>query len=341
MTASSLSYSSVSSSLKPPPPLSLPLFPPDGVSGNAVPGFFPLSDSMPLLTRIRTLPPPDAAPPPLSLGVAIHPPLLPPMDSKSPVIHPNSPSPPDPRALDLHHGGFLSPVFAEFLRRQTNISLLVADSVTPQDELLVFCQRLESNLSPELKVSERNGAGKHGIVVGIRIIRSIFSSSENGVRDRMRLVFAKSSNKGCGINEFSSSTAMAKRLKRRKALADLRVEESLLLKERVHLKKELESLHATFKEQTTNNEKLKKMKLNMNFNTSLDHLRDMSKPVASNQQCQRADPTTESVPATLPIQTVPGNSSQSESNNRREINSMESGGFFLPDLNMIPAEDCL
>ncbi|XP_008445247.2 uncharacterized protein LOC103488333 [Cucumis melo] len=150
-----------------------------------------------------------------------------------------------------------------------------------------------------------------------------------------------SRSKGCGINEFSSSTAMAKRLKRRKALADLRVEESLLLKERVHLKKELESLHATFKEQTTNNEKLKKMKLNMNFNTSLDHLRDMSKPVASNQQCQRADPTTESVPATLPIQTVPGNSSQSESNNRQEINSMESGGFFLPDLNMIPAEDCL
>uniref|UniRef100_A0A9I9D0T4 Uncharacterized protein n=1 Tax=Cucumis melo TaxID=3656 RepID=A0A9I9D0T4_CUCME len=135
-------------------------------------------------------------------------------------------------------------------------------------------------------------------------------------------------------SEFSLSS-------RSKALADLRVEESLLLKERVHLKKELESLHATFKEQTTNNEKLKKMKLNMNFNTSLDHLRDMSKPVASNQQCQRADPTTESVPATLPIQTVPGNSSQSESNNRREINSMESGGFFLPDLNMIPAEDCL
>lgn len=82
--------------------------------------------------------------------------------------------------------------------------------------------------------------------------------------------------------------------------------------------------------------------LNMNFNTSSDHLRDMSKPVASNQQCQRADPTTESVPATLPMQTAPGNSSQSESNNRQEINSMESGGgFFLPDLNMIPAEDCL
>ncbi|XP_038886620.1 uncharacterized protein LOC120076783 isoform X1 [Benincasa hispida] len=150
-----------------------------------------------------------------------------------------------------------------------------------------------------------------------------------------------SRSKGCGTNEFSSSTAMAKRLKRRKALADLRVEESLLLKERVHLRKELESLHATFKEQTTNNEKLKKMKLNLNFNASSDHLRDESKPVAPNQQCQSVDPTTDNVPATSPIHTVPGNGTQSELHETREINSMESGGFFLPDLNMIPAEDCL
>lgn len=141
---------------------------------------------------------------------------------------------------------------------------------------------------------------------------------------------------GYGSNEFSCSTAMAKRFKRRKALADLRVEESVLLKERLHLKKELDSLHATFKEQTTNNQKLKKIKLNLNSDASSDRVRDESKPVASNQWCRDADPTPDNIlPATSPIQTVPG------LQETQETNSMESGGFFLPDLNMIPAEDCL
>ena len=101
MIASSLSCSFVSNSLKPHLRSNLlytPLFRPDGVSGNGVPGFFHLLfDTMPLRTRIRTPPPPDAAPPLLSLGVAKPPPPLPPMDSKSPAIHPNSPNPPDPR----------------------------------------------------------------------------------------------------------------------------------------------------------------------------------------------------------------------------------------------------
>ncbi|XP_023002482.1 uncharacterized protein LOC111496307 [Cucurbita maxima] len=136
-----------------------------------------------------------------------------------------------------------------------------------------------------------------------------------------------SRSKGCGSNEFSWRIAMAKRLKRKKALADLRVEESLLLKERVHLRKELEGLHATFKEHTTNNEKLKKMKLDLNFDS------------LSNTDW---DPTPETLPITSsPVQTVPGNSTRSESDRTREINPMESGGFFLPDLNMIPADDCL
>ncbi|XP_022131287.1 uncharacterized protein LOC111004554 [Momordica charantia] len=151
-----------------------------------------------------------------------------------------------------------------------------------------------------------------------------------------------SRSKGYGTtSEFSCSTAMAKRLKRRKALADLRVEESLLLKERVHLKKELASLHATFKEQTTNNEKLKKMKLNLNFNASSDSICDESKQATSNQPCQSMDPTPEKIPTTSPIQIVLGNSMQSGATKPHEINPVEEGGFFLPDLNMIPAEDCL
>lgn len=81
--------------------------------------------------------------------------------------------------------------------------------------------------------------------------------------------------------------------------------------------------------------------LNLNFNASSDRLRDESKPVAPRQQCQSVDPTTDNVPATSPIQTLPGTSTQSELHETQEINSMENGGFFLPDLNMIPAEDCL
>lgn len=64
------------------------------------------------------------------------------------------------------------------------------------------------------------------------------------------------------------------------------------------------------------------------------------KPVVSNQPCQSADSTPDNVPTSSRMQIIPGNNTQSESHNIQEVSSMEGGGFFLPDLNMIPAEDC-
>lgn len=81
--------------------------------------------------------------------------------------------------------------------------------------------------------------------------------------------------------------------------------------------------------------------LNLNFNASSDSICDESKQATSNQPCQSMDPTPEKIPTTSPIQIVLGNSMQSGATKPHEINPVEEGGFFLPDLNMIPAEDCL
>ncbi|KAK4798710.1 hypothetical protein SAY86_031036 [Trapa natans] len=64
------------------------------------------------------------------------------------------------------------------------------------------------------------------------------------------------------VNDSTSSPN--KKLKRKKTLAELKDEESLLLRERIHLNKELAVLNATFVDQRVRNENLKRMKLNFN-----------------------------------------------------------------------------
>ncbi|CAN0877502.1 hypothetical protein LINGRAHAP2_LOCUS11922, partial [Linum grandiflorum] len=59
----------------------------------------------------------------------------------------------------------------------------------------------------------------------------------------------------------STGTTSTKRSRRKKTLAELREEECFLWKERMHLKKEIQTLHATFEDERTINQRLKRIKV--------------------------------------------------------------------------------
>ncbi|KAK6912273.1 hypothetical protein RJ641_024366 [Dillenia turbinata] len=63
----------------------------------------------------------------------------------------------------------------------------------------------------------------------------------------------------------TSGTAPTKRSRKKKTLAELKEEESVLLKERIYLKKELATLHATITKERANNERLKRRKLDLHL----------------------------------------------------------------------------
>ncbi|CAL1374980.1 unnamed protein product [Linum trigynum] len=129
----------------------------------------------------------------------------------------------------------------------------------------------------------------------------------------------------------STGTTTAKRTRRKKTLAELREEEYFLWKQRTHLKKEIESLHATFKDERTINEKLKRIKIDLDSNYSVP-----SNDIASFEEGEKI---TEEQPTTQPS----SNKvllHQSESCSRTDETSCSGdASFLLPDLNMMPSEE--
>ncbi|KAL0891400.1 hypothetical protein Bca101_015383 [Brassica carinata] len=117
-------------------------------------------------------------------------------------------------------------------------------------------------------------------------------------------------------NEITS--CFSKRLKNKKSSSELKHEENLKLKERLHLEKmryllqKIASLRATFDEQNVRNQRLKRIKLDLNSGrvkneTPVDLIR---KSQGESKPCR-----------------VEGKTATSES------------FFSLPDLNITPAED--
>ncbi|XP_039024012.1 uncharacterized protein LOC120156822 isoform X2 [Hibiscus syriacus] len=121
---------------------------------------------------------------------------------------------------------------------------------------------------------------------------------------------APSRSKGTAGNETTSTTT--KRSRRKKTFAELKEEESLLLKER-----EMASMRATCKEQRARNENLKRIKLDLNLQTAKNEV--------------------EEVPSCLPRQRVP--STHALDNCKGLLDSCNAGKAVLPDLNMMPVED--
>lgn len=114
------------------------------------------------------------------------------------------------------------------------------------------------------------------------------------------------------------ATTESKKSRRRKTFAELKEEESVLLKEKVHLKKEIASMRVTFKEQRAENSSLKRMKVDLNFNTANE-----SSLTASERDEHKASSSI------TPQQRV---ASAHPLDN-------EGSSFVLPDLNMMPTED--
>ncbi|CAN8326883.1 unnamed protein product [Cochlearia groenlandica] len=106
-------------------------------------------------------------------------------------------------------------------------------------------------------------------------------------------------------NEITSS--FSKRFKKMKSTTyELKDQENLKLKERLHLHKEIASLQATYDQQNVRNQKLKRIKLDLN----------------------KGRVKKESSPVNLIRKPLP----ESRVENQGSF-------FFLPDLNMVPSED--
>nr|XP_018624960.1 uncharacterized protein LOC104092111 isoform X2 [Nicotiana tomentosiformis] len=139
--------------------------------------------------------------------------------------------------------------------------------------------------------------------------------------------------KGTFTNETSNiSSSSSKRSKKKRTFTELKEEENLLLKERVHLKRELASIHVTLNEQRARSDNFKRIKFDLNLQTS----NEMAAESASN----RCNLLTDRADSVSSRHTVDDDDLVS-SDSRRVENSTENQnrGFFLPDLNAMPSED--
>ncbi|KAJ0031286.1 hypothetical protein Pint_12472 [Pistacia integerrima] len=141
-----------------------------------------------------------------------------------------------------------------------------------------------------------------------------------------------SSREGTATNETTSNSS--KRSRKRKTFAELKEEESLLLKERIHLKKEIETLRSTFKEQSAKNENLKRMKLDLGLHSAFE-----PDKAGSTLVHKRAASSHDQIPSTSPSQSVIVDLPSSGSSETEMVVSERNSLSFLPDLNMMPSED--
>ncbi|XP_054819243.1 uncharacterized protein LOC129318478 [Prosopis cineraria] len=123
-------------------------------------------------------------------------------------------------------------------------------------------------------------------------------------------------------SECTGNSASAKRCKRKKTFAELKEEESVLLKERIYLEKEMATRSATFREQRARNESLKRIKFDLGLSSKNDPSSASEENTLSKVQTQAAEDG-EDLPSGW-------KASRTES-------SGESG-FLIPDLNMMPSE---
>ncbi|KAL3497310.1 hypothetical protein ACH5RR_040042 [Cinchona calisaya] len=145
---------------------------------------------------------------------------------------------------------------------------------------------------------------------------------------------------------FTNDTSIcsnSKRSKKKKTFAELKEEENLLLKERVTLKRELASLHVTFEEQKARSENLKRMKIDLNLQTSGETSHAIEVAVAN--QCNQMEASTNHHPhLALPIHDNSvqdhglGSSGSSCRGVEKEVDTQKSC-FVLPDLNMMPSDE--
>ncbi|KAL5785992.1 hypothetical protein ACOSQ2_008384 [Xanthoceras sorbifolium] len=143
--------------------------------------------------------------------------------------------------------------------------------------------------------------------------------------------------KGIATNETTSNAT--KRSRKKKTFAELKEEEGLLLKEKIHLKKEIETLRATFKEHCAANVNLKRMKLDLGLHSAKNPSEtacDETQKTISNQVHMGV---AECIPSSLPSLSTVVDIPLLESCEAHKAASTHNSLCLLPDLNMMPSED--
>ncbi|KAA8521627.1 hypothetical protein F0562_012300 [Nyssa sinensis] len=145
--------------------------------------------------------------------------------------------------------------------------------------------------------------------------------------------------KGTFTNETTTTTTN-KRSRKKKTFAELKEEESLLLKEKLHLKKEIATLHVTLKEQRARNENLKRIKLDLHLQSAnkTGAVSDEPEDSISSQPNLMEASTLEHVPM-LPTHATYDDLPAAETCKVQEDAETRESCFIIPDLNMAPFEE--
>ncbi|KAG9153597.1 hypothetical protein Leryth_008529 [Lithospermum erythrorhizon] len=127
---------------------------------------------------------------------------------------------------------------------------------------------------------------------------------------------------------------------RSKNLSRLKEEETELLKERVKLKRELESIHVNLKEQINMGDNLKRIKLDLNQqSTEAGVLSTEPEARFSNHRRQMEASTANVHQSVLPKHAIKEERALANSCRMQEVAEIKKGDFVLPDLNMPVGED--
>ncbi|KAF8393086.1 hypothetical protein HHK36_021327 [Tetracentron sinense] len=142
----------------------------------------------------------------------------------------------------------------------------------------------------------------------------------------------------------ATSETTIRRSRKKKTLTELKEEESLLVKERIDLKRELLTLRITFEEQRARNKSLKKMKLDLQLHSAKKGpVSDVAEKALSVQFHHKEVALDDHTPTLLPMSVTcdelvfPSPPSDSRKVQKKDVATLESS-FVLPDLNL-PTED--
>ncbi|KAF8058142.1 hypothetical protein N665_1250s0005 [Sinapis alba] len=164
--------------------------------------------------------------------------------------------------------------------------------------------------SPKTPLSWSGGSGGDGGGASASPSAATGDGFEDTSRQASCSTSTGSGSKALPTHEITS--CFSKRLKNKKSSSELKHEENLKLKERIDLEKEIASLRATFDQQNVRNQRLKRIKLDLNSGRVKNEI-----PVDLIRKSQG-----ESIPCRIEGKTVTSESF-----------------FSLPDLNVTPSED--
>ncbi|KAL2346684.1 hypothetical protein Fmac_000684 [Flemingia macrophylla] len=142
--------------------------------------------------------------------------------------------------------------------------------------------------------------------------------------------------KATATSGYTGNSVSTKRCRRKKTFAELKEEESSLLKERIYLKKEIATINANFEAQRAKNESLKRMKLDIGS-------KSQSNPssISVEPQCVLAGQPHQRMVFSEAVTRPTHDDAHSQASESRP-NGIESTGesfFLIPDLNMMPSDD--